>query len=701
MERSAFAPASHPTSGLYRTATVQPTVLLQTNLLKTQQEVLEEGWRKATTDQGVVFFLNSKTRVTQWVDPRLERAVQALNRFDFIQFACYRAAVKVRDLQLFSQLSSIPLRVVTNAFHSLDLGHQGPVTAISHTEVFQVVLEIFSGSTNALSQADIAASWLIDIYDEDRSGFVNVRQLKIALSALSAAWIEEKFKYAVSVLDANNDAFLTRDEVVFHLRSLLQILENIQEAYAFGATDVDLFKAYNACAQTEGRGNAALPTQVPTATYIDWLMTEPVCVVWLATFHRTAAAETSKHEAYCAYCKMYPIVGFRYKNMKVIGEDLCQECFWSQRFALLARNCTPADFKEYCLPATMKQDVSDFGSKVKRILTPKSKKKDSRHTQHNTLAVVSGPTTDVTSRVAFAQASTRYQRPETAAYQPPSRKMLTSSPPLSIHGATMSDEHDLIQFLAARIAAVDDEAEFQQSHGANVHLRQRAELLRIIEELDGENRDLISQLREARYMLESLNSETAVSQRMVAEERVRRLQQKNDELSRKLKDLRVTFAQTHESRLLPSDHDEEQAEQSPTTPPETDLAEFDAQMRQLHDSLASQLASIYVTPNLRDDGAYWKELTGACTQIADGLNEVESELASQPYAQQSLATPRPLSATQGLDSILQDPNASFEVEQLRAMLARVGHEQGAVELAIEGEVEAVTPQDSPLNTDFL
>lgn len=44
----------------------------------------------------------------------------------------------------------------------------------------------------------------------------------------------------------------------------------------------------------------------------NWMLREPMCVVWLPTLHRLAAAETIKHEAKCTKCKMFPIVGFRY-----------------------------------------------------------------------------------------------------------------------------------------------------------------------------------------------------------------------------------------------------------------------------------------------------------------------------------------------------------------------------------------------------
>lgn len=46
--------------------------------------------------------------------------------------------------------------------------------------------------------------------------------------------------------------------------------------------------------------------------FLYWAQQEPLHIVWLPTLHRLSAAETVKHEAKCAKCKAFPIVGFRY-----------------------------------------------------------------------------------------------------------------------------------------------------------------------------------------------------------------------------------------------------------------------------------------------------------------------------------------------------------------------------------------------------
>ena len=46
---------------------------------------------------------------------------------------------------------------------------------------------------------------------------------------------------------------------------------------------------------------------------------EPICIVWLPTLHRLSTAETIKHEAKCAKCKAFPIVGFRYVTVVIVS----------------------------------------------------------------------------------------------------------------------------------------------------------------------------------------------------------------------------------------------------------------------------------------------------------------------------------------------------------------------------------------------
>ena len=63
--------------------------------------------------------------------------------------------------------------------------------------------------------------------------------------------------------------------------------------------------------------------------FLEWIKLEPQSLVWLPVMHRLAASEAAKHEARCNICKIYPILGFRYRSLRYFNCDICQTCFFS------------------------------------------------------------------------------------------------------------------------------------------------------------------------------------------------------------------------------------------------------------------------------------------------------------------------------------------------------------------------------------
>lgn len=56
---------------------------------------------------------------------------------------------------------------------------------------------------------------------------------------------------------------------------------------------------------------------------------------------------------------MYPLIGLRYRCMKCINYDICQNCFFSQRTSKNHKLAHP--IYEYCVQTTSKDDLKDFG----------------------------------------------------------------------------------------------------------------------------------------------------------------------------------------------------------------------------------------------------------------------------------------------------------------------------------------------------
>ena len=130
---------------------------------------MPHGWAKARNDSGVTFFVkcvcaltscltfiyvyifrsfSHKSHETQWKDPRLSNAIIELRlrtwnrtrnqpiyhhsgRYDYIQYSCYRAAMKLRDLQSFTRcmwhhslLASSLCKNITSSVHHTTLDNR-------------------------------------------------------------------------------------------------------------------------------------------------------------------------------------------------------------------------------------------------------------------------------------------------------------------------------------------------------------------------------------------------------------------------------------------------------------------------------------------------------------------------------------------------------------------------------------------------
>lgn len=94
-----------------------------------------------------------------------------------------------------------------------------------------------------------------------------------------------------------------------------------------------------------------LSPSISIGPFLEWMKQEPQSVVWLPVMHRLATAEFAKHQAKCNVCKMFPIVGLRYRCLRCFNLDLCQNCFFSQRTAKKHKLKHP--MQEYAVPVSL------------------------------------------------------------------------------------------------------------------------------------------------------------------------------------------------------------------------------------------------------------------------------------------------------------------------------------------------------------
>lgn len=446
-------------------------------------------------------------------------------------------------------MSAIPLSTVINTIFNFKLHIKGEEALITEDFMIEVIASLFADVQNSIFHAEILTNWLLNIFDVDRLGCIKIQQFKISLALLCATWIEEKLRYIFGVLDTDGDALITKDQAFFFIHCSIQILESISESASFGPQDDALQAVVNASVQLEkANDQSAVTNRISITTFVDFMMQEPRPIIWLATMHRIAATENSKHDCRCHICKSFPIVGFRYKNMSRLNVDLCQECFWSNHH--LRDDSIPNDFKEYCFQSSVKEDVKDFGHRFKSIFG-KSKKAP-------------------VQRDAYLQETVSRRRPNAAPVnfdanvKPETRSVEVNTDPrraTSEVTASTSEgfvpsknqESVIISKLAQSIAAMDATGEAATTIASDAYVPgEKEKLLGTIEELDQENRQLIRQLISMKSTDPSLAGDATaelINTKVSLEARVDQLSLRNEELLQQLKFLRGLMQQQSEDAV--------------------------------------------------------------------------------------------------------------------------------------------------------
>ncbi|PSN49323.1 hypothetical protein C0J52_04280 [Blattella germanica] len=100
--------------------------------------------------------------------------------------------------------------------------------------------------------------------------------------------------------------------------------------------------------------------------FIGWLLNEPQMLLWLPTLHRMQVAENVSHGVKCSFCRMYPIVGLRYKCLECFRFNLCQTCFFTGRIS--KRHKLHHAMQEYCYEASSGDSTLSFLRMIKNKL---------------------------------------------------------------------------------------------------------------------------------------------------------------------------------------------------------------------------------------------------------------------------------------------------------------------------------------------
>ncbi|XP_038068197.1 dystrophin-like isoform X2 [Patiria miniata] len=327
---------------------------------------MDKLWEKAFTNMGIPYYINHMSERTQWDHPEFIKALRMLDEMSNIQLAEYRAAMKLRMLQKQLNLDLVDISTISSSFDQHGFRHHNDIV-LDVVQLRSIIYEVFyvtysrrhSSMVDVGSSTDLVLNWIYNLYDMGRTGCVKVLSAKICMVALCSSKLTEKYQYWYQQL-TDRAGGISRRNVTAFLQDLIRITELINESATLGR---NAGAAVNSCFAT------VIGTTVSHDRYMSWLMAEPQTIAWLPTMHRLAASENMRHEAKCNICKMLPIIGLRFRCLKCLNYDMCQDCFFVGMTTKKHKLSHPT--QEYIFGTSSKEDLRAFAKTIRNKLSKK------------------------------------------------------------------------------------------------------------------------------------------------------------------------------------------------------------------------------------------------------------------------------------------------------------------------------------------
>ncbi|KAM3720398.1 Dystrophin-1 [Dirofilaria immitis] len=333
------------------------------------RDSVQAPWQRAVSASNhLPYYINHETEVTQWDHPAMVEIMEELTTFNQVKFSAYRTAMKLRAIQKRLCLDLLTLEDVDLKLETLNsmLGEQ----CLSMKDVVMCLVPLFETAQEKYPKlihsiplaVDLLLNFVLNVFDPARDCILRTFSFRVLLTVLCNSNLEDKYRYLYQLI-ANNEG-VDQKKLALLLYDIIHIPRFFGEAAAFGGSNVE--PSVRSCFET-----ANYPRSISVDEFLNWLKKEPQSIVWLPVMHRLASAEFAKHQAKCNVCKMFPIIGLRYRCLQCFNVDVCQNCFFSQRLAKNHKLSHP--IQEYCLPTTSGEDMRDFGLIVRNKLRSKSK----------------------------------------------------------------------------------------------------------------------------------------------------------------------------------------------------------------------------------------------------------------------------------------------------------------------------------------
>ncbi|VDK34541.1 unnamed protein product [Taenia asiatica] len=316
---------------------------------------------------------------------------------------------------------------------------QPPPSAFSRVEKLRTRLQLPDGREFVLPTCvDLALNLLLNSFDSARNGTIRVLSFKVTIFLLVNATLDEKYQYLFSLV-ADRDNKINDSRLWLLVYEIMQLPRQLGEAPASNSAnsslDPNILMCFKKNLKTKGGHEhrsasggiiraPSLDSQISAASRLDdgellpsvgldrfyeWLKLEPPIVAWLPALHRLIAGEKLIHQVRCAVCQACPIRGLRYRCLRCLNFDLCQNCFLIGRVEKSHKVTHP--IQEYTTTLQRSDSLRDFSRVVRNRFRSKEK---FRQSSFNTEDLSKSTATTATSKTVGRVTPTLYDRPPRA-----------------------------------------------------------------------------------------------------------------------------------------------------------------------------------------------------------------------------------------------------------------------------------------------
>ncbi|XP_022911861.2 dystrophin-like [Onthophagus taurus] len=313
---------------------------------------MNSPWRKFEDEKGFPYYIHEQSKVKQWDHPKFLEIKEKLDECNWIKYAAYRVAFKIRFLQQSLYMDIIPLNLISGIFERHQLNSTENTLRLESYDIEAILSDIYfavNKQNNLNIDIDLIVelmqNFLYNVCDKNREGLVQVIHLKLVLSLMCNSNVNNFFHYLFNLCADHNNC-ITRLKVQTILSKISDIISYLHEDLNFGHHLIN--SSVEECfAKSPGL------VGINESIFINWLENNPQILIWLPTLHRLKKSESAVHNAKCSFCKISPIVGLKYRCVKCSRYIQCQKCYLTARVNRMHK--ITHNMKEYCIEDNTKE----------------------------------------------------------------------------------------------------------------------------------------------------------------------------------------------------------------------------------------------------------------------------------------------------------------------------------------------------------